>query len=86
MARESWRDPETASIVNSRYIAIKVDRDERPDLDKAYQEAVSALTGQAGWPLTVFLTPDKRPFYGGTYFPAKQGHGYPALKGAHVGQ
>ena len=80
MARESWRDPETASIVNSRYIAIRVDRDERPDLDKAYQEAVSALTGQGGWPLTVFLTPEKRPFYGGTYFPAKQGHGYPALK------
>ncbi|HEY3421885.1 MAG TPA: thioredoxin domain-containing protein [Methanocellaceae archaeon] len=80
MARESWQDPETASIVNSRYIAIKVDRDERPDLDKAYQEAVSALTGQGGWPLTVFLTPEKRPFYGGTYFPAKQGHGYPALK------
>ncbi len=80
MARESWRDPETARIVNSQYIAIKVDRDERPDLDKAYQEAVSALTGQGGWPLTVILTPDKRPFYGGTYFPAKQGHGYPALK------
>lgn len=80
MAHESWDDPEVAKLVNDRFIAIKVDRDERPDLDKYYQDVVSALTGTGGWPLTVFLTPDKEPFYGGTYFPGKPKHGMPSLK------
>jgi len=80
MAHESWNDPETAKMVNDNFVAIKVDRDERPDLDKAYQEAVSMLTGRGGWPLTVFLTPDKEPFYGGTYFPATSRYGMPSVK------
>ncbi len=69
MDRESYDDPEVAKIVNENFIAVKVDRDERPDIDSRYQAAVSALTGQGGWPLTAFLTPDGKPFYGGTYFP-----------------
>lgn len=79
MARESWHDQKIASYINDHFIAIKVDRDERPDIDKTYQEAVSALTGQGGWPLTVFITPDKEPFYGGTYFPDRARHGIPAF-------
>src|SRR5438876_1676905 len=69
MDRESYDDPEIAQIVNERFIAIKVDRDERPDIDSRYQVAVQALSGQGGWPLTAFLTPEGKPFYGGTYFP-----------------
>src|ERR1700689_1921834 len=69
MDRESYDDPEVAAIVNEHYIAVKVDRDERPDIDSRYQVAVASLTGQGGWPLTAFLTPDGKPFYGGTYFP-----------------
>ncbi len=65
MDRESYEDAEVAAIVNEHYIAVKVDRDERPDIDSRYQLAVSALTGQGGWPLTAFLTPDGKPFYGG---------------------
>ena len=80
MDRESYDDPEVAQIVNDNYIAVKVDRDERPDIDSRYQVAVSALTGQGGWPLTAFLTPDGRPFYGGTYFPPKDGYGRPSFK------
>jgi uncharacterized protein YyaL (SSP411 family) len=80
MDRESYDDPEVAQIVNENYIAMKVDRDERPDIDSRYQVAVSALTGQGGWPLTAFLTPDGKPFYGGTYFPPKDGYGRPSFK------
>jgi uncharacterized protein YyaL (SSP411 family) len=80
MDRESYDDPEVAQIVNDSYIAVKVDRDERPDIDSRYQVAVSALTGQGGWPLTAFLTPDGKPFYGGTYFPPKDGYGRPSFK------
>jgi uncharacterized protein len=69
MADESFSDPDTAEIMNRHYVNIKVDREERPDLDNIYISAVSAMTGSAGWPLNVFLTPDGRPFYGGTYFP-----------------
>lgn len=69
--RESYEDPEIATLLNERYIAIKVDRDERPDIDARYQTAVQLLTGGGGWPLTVFLTPDGTPFYGGTYFPPR---------------
>src|SRR5580704_6597199 len=80
MDRESYDDAEVAAIVNEHYIAVKVDRDERPDIDSRYQLAVSALTGQGGWPLTAFLTPDGKPFYGGTYFPPTDGYGRPSFK------
>ncbi|MCD1294388.1 thioredoxin domain-containing protein [Methanocella sp. CWC-04] len=80
MAHESWQDKDVARIINEKFIPIKVDRDERPELDKIYQEAVNALTGRGGWPLTVFLTPDKEPFYGGTYFPDSPRHGLPSIK------
>jgi uncharacterized protein len=80
MDRESYDDAEVAAIVNEHYIAVKVDRDERPDIDSRYQAAVSALSGQGGWPLTAFLTPDGKPFYGGTYFPPADGYGRPSFK------
>ena len=80
MDRESYEDPETAQIINERFIAIKVDRDERPDIDSRYQVAVQAITGQGGWPLTGFLTPDGRPFYGGTYFPPHDMQGRPSFR------
>ena len=69
MDRESYDNPEIAAIVNEHFMAVKVDRDERPDIDSRYQVAVQAVSGQGGWPLTAFLTPDGKPFYGGTYFP-----------------
>ena len=80
MDRESYDDPEVAEIVNQRFIAVKVDRDERPDIDSRYQAAVSAISGQGGWPLTAFLTPDGKPFYGGTYFPPSDQYGRPSFK------
>ena len=69
MERESFENEDTATLMNANFISIKVDREERPDLDAIYMEAVQMLTGSGGWPMTVFLTPDCRPFYGGTYFP-----------------
>jgi len=80
MDRESYDDPEVAAIVNENFIAVKVDRDERPDIDSRYQAAVQAVSGQGGWPLTAFLTPDGKPFYGGTYFPPNDGYGRPSFK------
>ena len=80
MDRESYEDPEIAQIVNDRFIAIKVDRDERPDIDSRYQVAMQAISGQGGWPLTGFLTPDGRPFYGGTYFPPQDHYGRPSFR------
>jgi uncharacterized protein YyaL (SSP411 family) len=80
MDRESYDDSEVAAIVNEHFIAVKVDRDERPDIDSRYQAAVSAVSGQGGWPLTAFLTPDGKPFYGGTYFPPVDGYGRPSFK------
>src|SRR5579863_5319659 len=80
MDRESYDDPEVAALVNEHFIAVKVDRDERPDIDTRYQAAVSAVSGQGGWPLTAFLTPDGKPFYGGTYFPPNDGYGRPSFK------
>jgi len=80
MDRESYDDPAVAQIVNDNFIAVKVDRDERPDIDSRYQVAISAITGQGGWPLTAFLTPDGKPFYGGTYFPPEDGYGRPSFK------
>src|SRR5271169_2298268 len=80
MDRESYESAETAEIINREFIAVKVDRDERPDVDSRYQLAVSAISGTGGWPLTVFLTPDGRPFYGGTYFPPEDRYGRPSFK------
>jgi len=80
MDHESYDDPEVARIVNENFIAVKVDRDERPDIDNRYQAAVSAISGQGGWPLTAFLTPDGKPFYGGTYFPPDERMGRPSFK------
>src|ERR1700730_8422777 len=80
MDRESYADPEVAAIVNQHFIAVKVDRDERPDIDSRYQAAVQAVSGQGGWPLTAFLTPDGKPFYGGAYFSASAGSGRPSLR------
>ncbi len=75
MEKESFEDEEIAEIINKNYIAIKVDREERPDIDSIYMKACIALTGMGGWPLTVFLTPDKRPFFAGTYFPKESYYG-----------
>ena len=75
MDRESYENPEMAALINRLFIAVKVDRDERPDVDARYQAAVSAISGQGGWPLTAFLTPDGRPFFGGTYFPPSDRYG-----------
>ena len=80
MDRESYESAEVAGIINREFIAVKVDRDERPDVDSRYQLAVSAISGTGGWPLTVFLTPDGRPFYGGTYFPPVDQWGRPSFK------
>jgi uncharacterized protein len=79
MAHESFENPETAALLNSHFVSIKVDREERPDLDSLFMSAVVALTGQGGWPMSVFLTPDLKPFYGGTYFPPEPRHGLPAF-------
>lgn len=79
MDRESYEDPEIAAIINEHFVAVKVDRDERPDVDARYQSAVSAISGQGGWPLTGFLTPDGRPYYGGTYFPRDDRYGRPGF-------
>jgi uncharacterized protein YyaL (SSP411 family) len=80
MERESFEDPETAALMNEHFVCVKVDREERPDLDAIYMDAVVALTGQGGWPMTVFLTPDGQPFFGGTYYPPESRHGLPAFR------
>jgi uncharacterized protein YyaL (SSP411 family) len=80
MDRESYENAETARIINENFVAVKVDRDERPDVDTRYQAAVSAISGQGGWPLTAFLTPDGRPYYGGTYFPPEDGYNRPSFQ------
>ena len=80
MDRESYDDPQVAELLNQNFIAIKVDRDERPDVDSRYQTAIAAITGQGGWPLTAFLTGEGKPFYGGTYFPPVDAHGRPSFK------
>lgn len=78
--RESYEDPKLAAIINEHFVAVKVDRDERPDVDARYQAAVGALTGSGGWPLTAFLTPDGKVFYGGTYFPPREAYGRPSFE------
>src|SRR5579883_1969811 len=80
MDRESYEDPELARIINEHFIAVKVDRDERPDVDSRYQAAVQAISGQGGWPLTAVLTPDGKPFFGGTYFPRDDRYGRPGFE------
>jgi uncharacterized protein YyaL (SSP411 family) len=80
MERESFEDELTARVMNEHFVCIKVDREERPDLDSVYMDAVVALTGSGGWPMTVFLTPHGEPFFGGTYFPPEPRHGLPAFK------
>jgi uncharacterized protein YyaL (SSP411 family) len=80
MDRESYDDPAVAAIINEKFIPVKVDRDERPDIDARYQAAISAISGQGGWPLTAFLTPDGKPFYGGTYFPPMEHYGRPSFR------
>jgi hypothetical protein len=80
MDRESYEDPATAELINEHYVAVKVDRDERPDVDARYQRAVQSLVGRGGWPLTAFLTPDGEVFHGGTYFPPEDRQGAPAFR------
>ena len=80
MAHESFEDFETAKLMNELFINIKVDREERPDIDEIYMEAVMLITKHGGWPLSVFLTPDLKPFYGGTYFPLESKNNYPSFK------
>src|SRR5918912_1888304 len=80
MEHESFEDERTAALMNERFVNIKVDREERPDLDAIYMDAVVALSGHGGWPMTVFLTPDGEPFFGGTYFPPEPRHGLPSFR------
>jgi uncharacterized protein len=88
MAHESFENVEIARYLNENFVSIKVDREERPDVDAVYMDAVQAMTGQGGWPMSVFLTPSGTPFYGGTYFPAREGRGMPSfpriLEGVHT--
>ncbi len=79
MAHESFEDAATAAYMNEHFVNVKVDREERPDVDAVYMAATQAMTGQGGWPMTVFLTPDAEPFYAGTYFPPRDGHGLPSF-------
>src|SRR5690349_4906682 len=80
MAHESFEDDEVATFLNAHFVAVKVDREERPDVDAVYMEATQALTGHGGWPMTVFTTPEGRPFYCGTYFPPAPRHGMPSFR------
>ena len=80
MERESFEDTETAAYMNEHFVNVKVDREERPDVDALYMEAVQAISGQGGWPMTVFLDPEGVPFYGGTYFPPDEGRGMPSFR------
>src|SRR6476469_4989678 len=80
MEHESFENPEIAQLMNDLFVSIKVDREERPDLDSIYMAAVQALSGQGGWPMTVFLTPEGRPFFGGTYYPPDDRHGLPGFR------
>ena len=79
MERESFEDPQIAALMNELFVNIKVDREERPDVDSVYMSAVQAMTGHGGWPMTVFLTPEGRPFYGGTYYPPEDRGGMPSF-------
>ncbi|HWB22193.1 MAG TPA: thioredoxin domain-containing protein [Gaiellaceae bacterium] len=85
MERESFEDEATAALMNELFVSIKVDREERPDLDSIYMDAVVSLTGQGGWPMTVFLTPEGEPFFGGTYFPPEPRYGMPSFRDVLAG-
>jgi hypothetical protein len=85
MAHESFEDERVAAILNEHFVSIKVDREERPDLDRIYMSAVQAMTGRGGWPMSVFLTPEGQPFYGGTYFPPKPRYGMPSFTDVLLG-
>src|SRR6266536_6127194 len=85
MAHESFEDEETAAFMNEHFVNIKVDREERPDIDAIYMQATVAMTGSGGWPMSVFLTPDLKPFYAGTYFPPVQRYNIPAFKDVLAG-
>src|SRR6478735_794837 len=80
MERESFEDAATAAYMNEHFVNVKVDREERPDIDALYMEAVQAISGQGGWPMTVFCDPEGVPFYGGTYFPPDDGRGMPSFR------
>ena len=80
MAHESFEDEETAAYLNEHFVSIKVDREERPDVDAIYMQATTSMTGHGGWPMTVFLTPEGVPFYAGTYFPPDDRHGMPSFR------
>jgi uncharacterized protein YyaL (SSP411 family) len=80
MERESFEDEQTAELMNDLYVSVKVDREERPDVDSVYMDAVMAISGQGGWPMTVFLTPAGEPFFGGTYYPPEPRHGLPSFR------
>src|SRR5690348_14802915 len=80
MEHESFEDPETAAYMNDHFVAVKVDREERPDVDAIYMQAVQAMTGHGGWPLNVFVDPEGVPFFGGTYFPPEGRHGMPSFR------
>lgn len=85
MAHESFEDVRVAAVLNQHFISIKVDREERPDLDRIYMSAVQAMTGRGGWPMSVFITPEGQPFYGGTYFPPKPRYGMPSFTDVLLG-
>src|SRR6476619_2271869 len=85
MERESFEDAAIAKLMNEHFVCIKVDREERPDLDAIYMQATQAMTGHGGWPMTVFLTPEGEPFYAGTYFPPDDRHGMPSFRRVLLG-
>src|SRR5512138_2699520 len=85
MEHESFEDPETAALMNENFVNIKVDREERPDLDSIYMQATTAMTGSGGWPMSVFLTPDLTPFYAGTYFPPVPRYNMPSFRDVLAG-
>ncbi|HEV3474028.1 MAG TPA: thioredoxin domain-containing protein [Actinomycetota bacterium] len=80
MAHESFEDPDVAAVMNEHFVCVKVDREERPDVDAIYMDAVQTMSGQGGWPMTVFLTPNREPFFAGTYFPPEDRHGLPGFR------
>ncbi len=80
MERESFENDAIADVLNENFVSIKVDREERPDVDSIYMQAVQMMTGHGGWPMSMFLTPDGRPFYAGTYFPPEDRHGMPGFR------
>ena len=80
MAHESFEDPSVAEFLNNNFLSIKVDREERPDIDTVYMNVTTSLTGRGGWPMSVFLDGDARPFYAGTYFPPNPAHGLPSFR------